>query len=612
MESSKDVSADRETIELSRRALVRGIALGTAGLALGTALPAPSAAAARPKGRLAPTAIFDIGVLSYIYGYPLVLMGVTKAVATNVVNGSEIVGRAPVNQISNNLFPKSGYTDVVLPSTTTLYQAAWLDLSDEPVILHLPDITFPDGTDRFFVIQVLDAWTEVGGLDPDCVDDACTTGAFCSLGSRYGTREGYYAFVGPDWKGDLPEGITRVIQMRTNLGWIIGRIYTTGTEDDVAHIEESLYPEITLTPLSGFPPPYTPPDAIVDPTINMIVTPLDQVAAMRACAFFGSLAALMGPNPPAEVDERTVKLMAHIGLEPGQPFDCSDRRTLVALEAAVDAAQRIMSQSPQLSLTTTGWSMPLGIGTYGTKYLQRALIAERALGANLTEDAVYGGAIQDADGQPLSGAYRYVMHLAADALPPIDLRAFWSVTMYNMPLRNLVDNSYDRYAVGWPAVEGREPCFNGDGSLDVYIQRDPPGDPDSIEYCNWLPAPEGNFLLFLRMYWPLLELDGDGKQQVKGKWEPPAVQRLESLDSSALLASLLSYAAGLPIQQSTRQWLLASLQSIKESLARGNRAAARNQLQALLSKVAAQRDKRLPAFYADTLIQKLQQFLERI
>jgi hypothetical protein len=609
MEDPKDSVADKAPIELSRRALVRGVALGTAGLALGAALPAPSTAAAGPKDRLASNVIFDIGVLSYIYGYTLVLMGVTKSVATNVVDDSE-TGRAPINQISKDLFPKSDYTDVVLPSTTTLYQAAWLDLSDEPVILHLPDITFSDGTDRFFVIQVLDAWTEVGGLDPDCLDDACTTGAFCSLGSRYGTREGDYAFVGPDWKGELPPGITRVIQMRTNLGWIIGRIYTTGTEEDVADIEDRLYPEITLEPLNGFPPPF------VDPDVNMDDTPLDQVDGMPTCTFFDTLAKLMGPNPPAELDEPTVKLMARIGLVPGQPFDC-DPSTLATLDAAVLEARRIMSKSPQLGLTTTGWSMPLGIGTYGRRYLQRALIAKRALGANLTEDAVYGGAIQDVHGQLLSGAYRYVMHFDKDKLPPIDDRGFWSVTMYNMPLRNLVEN-VDRYAVGWPAVEGREPCYNEDDSLDIYIQKDPPGEPGSIEYCNWLPAPDGEFLLFLRMYWPLLEEPEKKRQvklnrvQVKGKWEPPVVQRLPLLDSSALLASLRSYAEGLPIHQSTKQWLLASLQAIKESLERGNRAAARNQLHALLNKVAAQRGKRLPAIHVDALTQKVRGILEQI
>jgi hypothetical protein len=38
--------------------------------------------------------------------------------------------------------------------------------------------------------------------------------------------------------------------------------------------------------------------------------------------------------------------------------------------------------------------------------------------------------------------------------------------------------------------------------LDFYIHAELPPDSTSVMYCNWLPAPMGNFLLVLRMYWP--------------------------------------------------------------------------------------------------------------
>jgi hypothetical protein len=130
-----------------------------------------------------------IGVEAYIYGYPLVLMGATERVETNVPH--VMPSRAPKNQfVKEQQLPDASFTDVVLPRTSTLYSTAWLDLSQEPVILHLPDMT-----GRFFVIQVLDAWTNVGGLDPNCRQGAP---GFCSRGTRYGTLEGDYAFVGPD------------------------------------------------------------------------------------------------------------------------------------------------------------------------------------------------------------------------------------------------------------------------------------------------------------------------------------------------------------------------------------------------------------------------------
>jgi hypothetical protein len=57
---------------------------------------------------------------------------------------------------------------------------------------------------------------------------------------------------------------------------------------------------------------------------------------------------------------------------------------------------------------------------------------------------------------------------------------------------------------------------NADGSLTIYIQRESPG-PD--KQANWLPAPNGKFVLMLREYWP--------KENARtGAWMPPAVQKM--------------------------------------------------------------------------------------
>ncbi|MFQ5645074.1 MAG: DUF1214 domain-containing protein [Thiogranum sp.] len=49
------------------------------------------------------------------------------------------------------------------------------------------------------------------------------------------------------------------------------------------------------------------------------------------------------------------------------------------------------------------------------------------------------------------------------------------------------------------------------------MQRNEPTDP--VERANWLPTPEGDFYLIMRIYMP--------KQSVlNGSWEPPAVRRI--------------------------------------------------------------------------------------
>jgi hypothetical protein len=53
---------------------------------------------------------------------------------------------------------------------------------------------------------------------------------------------------------------------------------------------------------------------------------------------------------------------------------------------------------------------------------------------------------------------------------------------------------------------------NADGSVDIYIQNSSLADRES----NWLPAPAGNFILWLRVYLP-------GQAILDGTYEVPPV-----------------------------------------------------------------------------------------
>ena len=56
---------------------------------------------------------------------------------------------------------------------------------------------------------------------------------------------------------------------------------------------------------------------------------------------------------------------------------------------------------------------------------------------------------------------------------------------------------------------------NPNGSIDIYIQNSPP----TQHRSNWLPAPEGDFNLLLRMYQPKAEV-------LNGTYEVPGVRRV--------------------------------------------------------------------------------------
>jgi hypothetical protein len=103
-----------------------------------------------------------------------------------------------------------------------------------------------------------------------------------------------------------------------------------------------------------------------------------------------------------------------------------------------------------------------------------------------------------------------MIRFPAGQLPPVN--EFWSITMYKLPERLLVDNAINRYSIG-----GRTPGLkqNPDGSLDIYLQSDNPG-PDKAS--NWLPTPKGPFFFAARFYGPRASL-------LDGSWKlPPMVE----------------------------------------------------------------------------------------
>ena len=67
--------------------------------------------------------------------------------------------------------------------------------------------------------------------------------------------------------------------------------------------------------------------------------------------------------------------------------------------------------------------------------------------------------------------------------------------MYN-PAHFFYPNALKRYALG---TKNKLLKYNDDGDLTIYLGNKSPG---KEKESNWLPAPAGNFLIWLRAYWP--------------------------------------------------------------------------------------------------------------
>ncbi|MCH7584695.1 MAG: DUF1254 domain-containing protein [Acidobacteria bacterium] len=434
--------------------------------------------------------IVQIAEEAYLFLFPLVLMDVTRKVATNFPIGVR-PGFGPPNAFSHmKEFPPGDFKEVVRPNFDTLYSIVFLDLTQEPMVVSVPDT---DG--RYYMLPMMDMWTDV----------------FAVPGSRTtGTGAGHFAVVPQGWDGHLPDGTTR-IEAPTPYVWIIGRTQTNGPADyeAVHHIQHGF----TVTPLSRWPGSPTEVGGSLDPSVDMETPPLDQVNSMGGLDFFAYAAELMTLHPPHLTDQPIIARMARFGIEAGRPLDVGalPQAVRAALEGVPGSAQETMQSAlPRLNPVVNGWTIGRSnMGVYGSNYLTRAVIARIGLGANLPEDAIYPVMLRDGSGDEPVGENNYVLHFDADQLPPVD--AFWSITMYDaegFP----APNPLDRYALG-----DRDPLdYNDDGSLDVYIGHESPG--ADLE-PNWLPAPPGPLGVTMRLYAPLPEV-------LDGRWDPPPVELL--------------------------------------------------------------------------------------
>jgi hypothetical protein len=463
---------------------------------LGTALSALSVSALRAEegplfGVVEGAEDFWLATDAYVYGYPLVTVETTRRVATNVV---KLEGtRGPMGQIINfRQYPDASYRDVTAPNADTLYSSAFFYVDKEPWVLSIPDMK-----GRYFLFPMLDGWTTV----------------FAVPGKRTtGTGAQTYAITGPNWTGTLPPGV-KEIKSPTDIVWLIGRVYCTGTPEDYAAVH-ALQDQFKLVPLSSYGKEYTPAPSTVDPSIDMKTAVRDQVNRMDAVAYFTLLAQLMKANPPYAADAPEVARFAKIGLVPGQDFDAGKLHADFVKRIPEVAFGRIMLQAKVNDAVkhVNGWIYDTKTGIYGTDYLNRAIVTAIGLGANRLQDAIYPFSQKDADGHDYDGATKYVMHFPKGQLPPVS--GFWSLTMYD-PNYFFVANPINRYSVS--ARQNLK--ANPDGSTDLYIQNQSPG---ADKESNWLPAPSGKFILMLRMYWP----NEDPPSIIDGTWTPPAAKKV--------------------------------------------------------------------------------------
>jgi hypothetical protein len=481
---------DTMTLRTAVSLLAAGLMLGTIATAFpagaAPAGPAPTAGAAASEA-VTEAEAYAVAREGYNYLFPLLTMDFTNRAQTTVV----APGLAPRSAVENVLahaqaFPRGEDRIVVRPNFDTLYSIAWIDVSKGPVTLAVkPDL------DRYYLLPLMDMWTDV----------------FAAPGTRtLGKAGGRFLIASRDWRGTVPDG-TELIRAPTDKVWLIARIQTN-SPTDYEHVRK-VQQGITLTP--SVPP--GPP--AVDTSFNRLLPPARLMGSLTPEQFFARGAELTGLYPPHDVDQPVLSRLTRIGFRPGRSYDLATQPAAVQAgvrRAVADGLAALKSGRSSIGMLHRGsWDFQPGhLGAYGGDYAFRARVALGGLGANRIEDAIYPATAVDADGQPLIGTNRYVLHFTKAELPPAG--AFWSLTAYDgegFPILT----PQRRYAVG-----DRDPLvYNADGSLDLYIGQTPPDDPRRA--ANWLPTLADPFNLSLRLYLPRPEV-------LEGRWTPPSVTRI--------------------------------------------------------------------------------------
>jgi hypothetical protein len=436
---------------------------------------------------------YSVGVQNYVFGLPLIIYErerETRLDPEKLEKARKFAPAAPLNQIGH-MMTLARADDIMpyTPNNDTVYSGALLELADEPIILSAPDIL-----DRYWSVEVADAYTN----NLFYIGTRATDG-----------KGGAHAFVGPNWKGTLPEGVVEHRVPTNSVMFAVRLAVVPGDKDDLAKVN-ALQKEFQLTSLSNWADPVKHGQA----AIPKLAPRPDYHGDL---AFYESLADLLTENPPPPDHEAAVVLLGRGGIHIGETFDAAalDEPTRKGLMQAAADGPEIMKWKVKYRGTPypTRWNN-LRPGTYGFDYFDRAAGALEGLFVHDRAEAEYFSTYEDGDGHLLDGSNRYVIHFAKDEIPPTLKNGFWSLTMYGADFQ-LVKNSIDRFSIG-DRTKGL--VYGPDGSLDIYVQGTPPVGNGS----NWLPSPSsGQFRINYRVYLPTPEAQDP---KTLGKYLPPVAK----------------------------------------------------------------------------------------
>lgn len=440
---------------------------------------------------LHPEYVKTIARMAYVWGWPMInqhnrRIAITQAPHPGLING--VLPAAPRGQLGMlHDYIEPSETFVTCPNQDVVYGLGFFSLDEEPVVVQVPDFQ-----DRFWVYAIYDARTE----------------QFAEIGKPYGSKPGFYLLVGPNWKGDKPEGISAVIRCSTELANCIPRIFQDDTPEDKKAIQPFIN-QVVAYPLTQFDGKMKTIEWAKAPSIPGPKSTGEETHWVVPEKFFDQFPEILKAVPPLPGEEALYSnfkaLMEAAGKDP------AIKKLLV--ETAVETEKEVIKPfflwKHNGKTAGNGWNRSVNNAEAGFDWFNRTGTAKSNMFDNKPNETQYFYTDLDSTGGQLEGAKTYEITFAKGEEPPVN--GFWSLTLYNE--KHLFHpNDLKRYSLG---TKNKTLKRNADGSLTLYASAKSPGrDRES----NWLPAPDGTFSLYIRAYW--------GKEAIlDGSWKPPVVKK---------------------------------------------------------------------------------------
>src|SRR5215469_16906154 len=253
---------------------------------------------------------------------------------------------------------------IACPNQDVAYGSGSLGLEKSPVVIQVPEFG-----NRFWVYQAVDLRSD----------------SFVQIGKMYGSTPGFYLLAGPNWHGEIPQGITEAFRASTNTGFIVPRIFMDDTAEDRQAIQPLLH-QIVMYPLAEYDRTMKSIDWSSIRKLPNQATGEEEIKWVPTGSFVDTLPVVLADAPPL----------------PGE--EARYAQVLAVLDAA---KSNIFVNSPK-----------------ETKYFYQDL---------------------DKDGLRLNGSGRYTVTFAKGLTPPV--YGFWSLTLYNKH-HFFASNEINRYSVG--------------------------------------------------------------------------------------------------------------------------------------------------------------------